>query len=442
METEKNQAIPARDNKLESQELDPFADTPNVSATTYTLTSKAEPQHFTTAQEAGAAYFHADPTQRPTVIQGLEGNRARVMAETEIHGKAESGEQLFMKTLPGGNHEGYAEFRAGYFQAKEQAASALKELDPFADDPAPPKAAPDAQSPFDKVGLEQVAAARANDRLEAEKNLGLNAIESAKEVERETALQQANAAKASSQPEASATGNTVESDEIFTATQGDNKAVVPSEVEQLYLRVGDKFYHSKYKDLLAFEDKGNKLETASNSENIAESMVRIAEARGWDEIKVSGSETFRREAWLEAATRGMHVKGYTPTEQDKAELAKRVPANKIEKENETFRVRENNQTAEAEKPAKQDARANSFANESPQEAIKKHPELVGAYAAVAAIDKKAEADGFTDKQRAIIQARVRQNVINSIERGNIPEVKVKEAVQLQQERNSELEQTR
>ena len=49
-----------------------------------------------------------------------------------------------------------------------------------------------------------------------------------------------------------------------------------------------------------------------------------AEARGWDEIKVSGTETFRKEVWLEAASRGMHVKGYVPSEQDKAELAKRT----------------------------------------------------------------------------------------------------------------------
>ena len=109
-------------------------------------------------------------------------------------------------------------------------------------------------------------------------------------------------------------GNTVESDEIFTASQADIKPLVPQDIEKRYLRVGGTFYHPKNTDLVAFEDKGNKLETRSNSEQIAESMVRIAEARGWDEIKVSGSDAFRREAWLEAAARGMHVNGYTPSE--------------------------------------------------------------------------------------------------------------------------------
>lgn len=183
----------------------------------------------------------------------------------------------------------------------------------------------------------------------------------------------------------------------------------------------------------------NKLETKSNSEAIAESMVRIAEARGWDEIKVSGSEAFRKEVWLEAASRGMHVKGYSPSEQDKAELAKRgasVEANK------PFRARENEADkttakpadapkpepkAEADKPDSPGKKlAQVFATETAVEAVKKHPELAGAAAAVAAMDKKAESDGLTPEQRAIVAARVRQNVMNSIERGDIPQVKVKE----------------
>jgi len=185
-------------------------------------------------------------------------------------------------------------------------------------------------------------------------------------------------------------------------------------------------------------------------------MVRIAEARGWDEIKVSGSETFRKEVWLEAASRGMHVKGYTPSEQDKAELAKRLSeteANKVEKDNKPFRARENEDAkevkaqAEAPKPeAKAETpnkrMAGSFAKDSPVEAVKKHPELAGAAAAVAAMDKKAEADGLNEQQRAIVMARVRQNVVNSIERGELPEVKVKEQVEVARQANEEKEYSR
>jgi hypothetical protein len=317
---------------------------------------------------------------------------------------------------------------------------------------------------IDPADLERVAAARARDAAQVRDALGLNSVEpniekeqqqlsEAQDAQRAAWLKKADAANAQGQANSKAPGgNQVESDEIFTATQSEIKPAVPAEIEKQYLRVGDKFYHPKNTDLVAFEDKGNKLETKSNSEAIAESMVRIAEARGWDEIKVSGSETFRKEVWLEAASRGMHVKGYSPSEQDKAELAKRMSqteANKVEKDNKPFRARENEDAkevkAQAEPPKVESPNkrmAESFARDSPEEAVKKHPELAGAAAAVAVMDKKAEADGLNPQQRAIVMARVRQNVVNSIERGNIPEVKVKEEIEVKREAKEEKERAR
>lgn len=307
------------------------------------------------------------------------------------------------------------------------------------------------------AALERVAAARARDSAQLREAMGLNTVEpyldkqqqllaGEEETKRSAWLKKAEEAEAAQlvSSEKAASGNKLESDEIFTASQADVKPLVPPEIEKQYLRVGDKFYHPKNTDLMAFEDKGNRLETKSNSENIADAMVRIAEARGWDEIKVSGSETFRREVWLEAASRGMHVKGYSPTEQDKAELAKRVnefEANQVEKDNKPFRARE--KEAEEVKPGSANKRmAEAFANESPVEAVKKHPELAGAAAAVAVMDKKAEADGLTPAQRAVVSARVRQNVVNSIERGDIPEVMVKEEIEVRRDAREEREYSR
>lgn len=267
-------------------------------------------------------------------------------------------------------------------------------------------------------------------------------LEGDEEAKRSAWLKKADEAKAA-QPDGkakAASDNQVESDEIFTASQPDVRPAVPPEVEKKYLRVGDKFYYPNNTEQAAFEDKGNKLETKSNSENVAESMVRIAEARGWDEIKVSGTETFRKEVWLEAASRGMHVKGYAPSEQDKAELAKRTRDldPKVEKENKPFRARENDE--ETTTPSQR--RASAFANETPAEAVKLHPELAGAAAVLAATAKQAEADGLNPAQRAIVSARVRQNVVNSIERGELPEVKIKEEVEVKQDRREEREATR
>jgi hypothetical protein len=130
----------------------------------------------------------------------------------------------------------------------------------------------------------------------------------------------------------------------------------------------------------------------------------------------------------------MRVKGYEASEQDKAELLKRTnqtQANKIEPENRPaeqvkaeaakegreaeFRARETASspapTAVAVAVAKPDAEAAAttpaakpdsparrmaevFATEPAEAAVKKHPELAGAVAVAAIIDKKAEADGF------------------------------------------------
>lgn len=310
---------------------------------------------------------------------------------------------------------------------------------------------------IDQATQSRLADARARDRTSAAAEMGLNGIEpsttreaqamdDAGEAKRTAWLRKGQEAQQAEQGgkggAAKPAGNQVESDEVFTASHADVKPVVPADVEKRYLRVGDKFYHPQNTDVVAFEDKGNRLETRSNSEAVAETMVHIAKARGWDEIKVSGSETFRREVWLEAAASGMHVKGYTPTEQDKAELAKRTrdqPTNTVE-EDKRFRARETDAQQEAAKPAQQtpdQRRAQAFAERPPAEAVGEHPELAGAYAASAAAGRKAETDGLTPEQRAVVSARVRQNLINAIERGEAPQVAVREEREVERRREAE-----
>jgi hypothetical protein len=336
---------------------------------------------------------------------------------------------------------------------------------------------------IDAAALQRVAQARARDTQKAAEELGLNGIEPSierkaqqqldaeAEAKRAAWLQRGQQQDQSAPPprQAQQPGrNDVESDEVFTASKTDTKPMVPQDIEDRYLRVGDKFYHPKNRDVVVFEDKGNRLETRSDSEQVAEALVTIARARGWDEIKVSGTETFRREAWLEAAAHGMHVKGYTPSEQDKAELAKRVreaEANKVEPENKPIRARETQAAdkgseapagppggtgaATSKQPdhdandaAERHSRAEAFAKKPPAEAVKEHPELAGTYAAMASIEKKVEADHLSAEQRAIVMARVKQNIVNSIERGELPEVKVREETVVTRDRAHEREEDR
>src|SRR3546814_9505043 len=56
------------------------------------------------------------------------------------------------------------------------------------------------------------------------------------------------------------------------------------------------------------------------SDEVVRDLVAIARHRGWSHVHVTGSETFRRAAWLEASRQGLEVRGYRPSERDLQEL--------------------------------------------------------------------------------------------------------------------------
>jgi len=76
-----------------------------------------------------------------------------------------------------------------------------------------------------------------------------------------------------------------------------------------------------------FRDQGNALATHSNSVDVAQYLVRLAQARGWSAIRVTGSETFRHAVWVEANARGLRVRGYGTNSMTKAGSAMRIAAN-------------------------------------------------------------------------------------------------------------------
>lgn len=325
---------------------------------------------------------------------------------------------------------------------------------------------------LEPLQLEQVAAKRARDFAQAAKQLNLNGIEMPTQPARapDTAPSQGpNPAPPLDTPRQSARKpgpgldtNRITADDVFTAAREERQPIVPVDVESKYLRVGNKFYHPKNTSVVAFVDKGNQLQTRSDSEQIAATLVAIARARGWDEVKVSGSEVFRKEVWLQASAHGMQVQGYTPTDIDKAELAKRSTrstTNQVEQDDmarASERVARTEQSASPkphkERPAQGAApaqaperearpdkvtentqRARAFMQQSPAEALQAHPELAGAYAAKALIEKKVVADGLSPQQSAVVMARVEARLINSIERGELPQVKMRDQVEVQRE---------
>lgn len=83
--------------------------------------------------------------------------------------------------------------------------------------------------------------------------------------------------------------------------------------------------------------------------------------------------------------------------------------------------------------------ADVFRNEQPAEAVEQHPELAAAYAYVRATEAKAEADGLNEQQRAMVRARVVDNVATRIERGELPRVQMREAVDRKAEQSRDRE---
>ena len=89
--------------------------------------------------------------------------------------------------------------------------------------------------------------------------------------------------------------------------------------------------------------------------------------------------------------------------------------------------------------AKRELAAEVFRQEPPGQAVQQHPELSPAYGYMRAREAKAEADGLNEQQRAVVMARVRDNVAERIERGNVPSVQIREEKQLKTEQQRDPE---
>lgn len=79
-------------------------------------------------------------------------------------------------------------------------------------------------------------------------------------------------------------------------------------------------WHKKSNNDLVFSVKEKKITTDRNDEQTVQSMLDLAEGKGWKGLRVTGDQDFRRAIWMEASLRGMEVEGYKPREADILEL--------------------------------------------------------------------------------------------------------------------------
>jgi putative DNA primase/helicase len=97
-------------------------------------------------------------------------------------------------------------------------------------------------------------------------------------------------------------------------------AAVPEGILERYYRIGTKYYLDNGEH--AFTHHPDKLTTPSENTEIVRDLIEIARHNGMRDITVTGTERFRREAWVAATRLGLEVKGYEPTLHDEKQLVR------------------------------------------------------------------------------------------------------------------------
>jgi Large polyvalent protein-associated domain 7 len=97
---------------------------------------------------------------------------------------------------------------------------------------------------------------------------------------------------------------------------------MPDEIIERFIGIGGKYYFPD--GVPAFRDHGTKLTTRSENTEVIRSLIAIAQAREWGEIKVAGSERFRKEAWFAARIAGLEVRGFAPSEFEQERLVRAI----------------------------------------------------------------------------------------------------------------------
>jgi putative DNA primase/helicase len=98
--------------------------------------------------------------------------------------------------------------------------------------------------------------------------------------------------------------------------------LIPDHIRKRFVQVGHRYYFPD--GAHAFTDRGARLVTPSENTEVVKSLIAIAEGRGWAEITLTGTERFRKEAWAAGSAIGIRVRGYSPTEFERAHLARKL----------------------------------------------------------------------------------------------------------------------
>lgn len=130
---------------------------------------------------------------------------------------------------------------------------------------------------------------------------------------------EAEAAKPAQQAE-TGTVEKIKGDDLQMASDVDGTLL---KLKSQYLLAENKFYFRDNTKTLAFEDAGKKVKTEHESPEVIRSMIELSKSKGWSEVKLTGTDTFKRRAWVEAELLEIKTQGYTPDDFDRNELKQR-----------------------------------------------------------------------------------------------------------------------
>jgi conjugative element/phage-associated large polyvalent protein len=184
------------------------------------------------------------------------------------------------------------------------------------------------------------------------------------------------------------------------APKGPPDHTIPDHLGQHYHKDGNAFRSAYKPEKIEFVDRGTRMHAYFPiSTFTVRAMAETAEARGWKEIEVTGTKQFQQSAYVEAASRGIGVRGYEPTEKD-AEILARRQDRKDAAENPVVKAF---LTATTEKEKKT--------------AVSQYPQLKTAFEVDADAKKFAEVNLDSKKASQAFVDRTRDNIAIQLHRG-------------------------
>lgn len=99
-----------------------------------------------------------------------------------------------------------------------------------------------------------------------------------------------------------------------------NYRIPPESIESRYVVAGGKYLSAANHTTVMFTDAGKKISTAKADMQTINDMLEVAKEKGWDSIKISGSQEFKSMMYVAAESRGIRTTGYRPKPEDLALL--------------------------------------------------------------------------------------------------------------------------